>query len=362
MLLSLGGDISTSGPAPAPGWHLHVTDDHRDGPEAPGQTIAIRSGGLATSSLVTRRWTTRRPDDTPHSRSARRGPAQSPWRTVSVAAATCADANIASTAAIVLAADAPHWLIDHDLPARLVARDGTAVLMGIGPHDRRSQRYWYLTRASGAVALVLLTASLVIGIAAVLRLRSAGVPRFVIDGIHRTASMLAVAFLLVHILTAVLDTFAPITLINAVIPFTGNYRPFWLGLGAVAFDLLLAVTMTSLLRRRLGHGAWRAVHWLAYASWPVAVLHGFGTGSDVHQSWMLAIDMACIIVVLVAIVIRIAIGWPEHLRVRIGALGVTAAFALGLVAWLPSGPLGNGWARRAGTPTGLLRPARGGRT
>ncbi|HEX4010251.1 MAG TPA: ferric reductase-like transmembrane domain-containing protein [Solirubrobacteraceae bacterium] len=222
--------------------------------------------------------------------------------------------------------------------------------------------YWYLTRASGAVALVLLTVSVVIGIAAVARLRGPQMPRFVVDGIHRTASLLAVAFLLVHIVTAVLDAFAPITLINAVIPFTGAYRPLWLGLGAVAFDLLLAVTATSLLRRRLGHGAWRGIHWLAYASWPVAVLHGFGTGSDVHQTWLLAINVACIAAVLAAVTVRVAIGWPANVRMRIGALGVTAAFALGLVAWLPGGPLGKGWARRAGTPANLLRPARGGRT
>jgi methionine sulfoxide reductase heme-binding subunit len=222
--------------------------------------------------------------------------------------------------------------------------------------------YWYLTRATGAVALVLLSASVVIGIAAIARLRGPGMPRFVVDGIHRTASLLAVAFLLVHILTAVLDSFAPITLINAVIPFTGSYRPLWLGLGAVAFDLLLAVTLTSLLRRRLGHGAWRSIHWLAYVSWPVAVLHGFGTGSDVHQTWLLAIDVVCIAAVLAAVVVRVAIGWPANVRVRIGALGVTAAFALGLVVWLPGGPLGKGWARRAGTPANLLRPAHGGRT
>ena len=214
--------------------------------------------------------------------------------------------------------------------------------------------YWYLTRASGAVALLLLTASVVIGIAAIARLRSRGMPRFVVDGVHRTASLLAVLFLVVHIITAVLDTFAPIALVNAVIPFTGTYRPVWLGLGAVAFDLLLAVTVTSLLRRRVGHRAWRGVHWLAYVSWPVAVVHGFGTGSDVRDTWLLAIDVVCIIAVLGAVVIRVTIGWPDNLRLRLGALGLAAVFALGLAVWLPGGPLGKGWARRSGTPPSLL--------
>ena len=93
-------------------------------------------------------------------------------------------------------------------------------------------------------------------------------------------------FLAVHIVTAVLDSFAPISLLDAVIPFAGSYRPLWLGLGAVAFDLLLAVDDHQPARERLGHRAWRAVHWLAYACWPLAVVHGLGTGSDVHQAWM----------------------------------------------------------------------------
>jgi predicted ferric reductase len=214
--------------------------------------------------------------------------------------------------------------------------------------------YWYLTRASGAVALILLTASVVLGVAAIARLRGPGVPRFVVDGVHRTASLLAVAFLVVHILTAVLDSFAAISLLDAVIPFAGSYRPLWLGLGAVAFDLLLAVTITSLVRTRVGHSAWRGIHWLAYAAWPVAVVHGFGTGSDVNQTWLIAINVACILAVLAAVITRATIGWPDHVQLRIGALGAAAGFALGLLVWLPAGPLGNGWARRAGTPASLL--------
>jgi methionine sulfoxide reductase heme-binding subunit len=213
---------------------------------------------------------------------------------------------------------------------------------------------WYVTRATGTVSLILLTASVVIGIAAIARLQGPGVPRFVVDGMHRTVSLLAVVLLVIHILTSVLDSFAPISIVDAVVPFVGTYRPFWLGLGAVAFDLLLAVAITSLVRRRLGHSTWRGVHWLAYACWPVAVLHGLGTGSDVHQSWMLLINVACIVAVLGAVVVRVAIGWPENARLRLGMLGVAGAFTLGLVVWLPSGPLGKGWARRAGTPPALL--------
>jgi methionine sulfoxide reductase heme-binding subunit len=221
--------------------------------------------------------------------------------------------------------------------------------------------YWYLTRASGSVALILLTASVVIGIAAIARLRAPGVPRFVVDGVHRTASLLAVVFLGVHIVTAVLDSFAPISLVDGVIPFTGSYRPLWLGLGAVAFDLLLAVALTSLVRDRVGHRAWRGVHWLSYLAWPVAVVHGLGTGSDMHQAWLQAINLACIVAVLAAVAGRAIVGWPDNIRLRVGALATAVVFAGGLVVWLPGGPLGRGWARRAGTPPSLLshRPARG---
>jgi DMSO/TMAO reductase YedYZ heme-binding membrane subunit len=217
--------------------------------------------------------------------------------------------------------------------------------------------YWYLTRASGTVSLILLTASVVIGIAAIARLSGPGVPRFVVDGVHRTASLLAVAFLAVHIVTAVLDSFASISLVDAIIPFVGSYRPLWLGLGTVAFDLLLAVAITSLIRDRMGHATWRGIHWLAYLAWPVAVVHGLGTGSDVHQSWLQLITVACILAVLAAVVGRAMIGWPANFRLRVGALAMSAVFAGGLAIWLPSGPLGKGWARRAGTPPSLLSHA-----
>jgi len=133
VLVSLGGDIATAGPAPAGGWSIHITDDHRDGPDAPGQTIAIRSGGVATSSIATRRW--RRGGRTMHHildpRSGR--PVRGPWRTVSVAAASCAEANIASTAAMVLGRDAPAWLAEQGLPARLVALHGDVQVQGGWP-------------------------------------------------------------------------------------------------------------------------------------------------------------------------------------------------------------------------------------
>jgi sulfoxide reductase heme-binding subunit YedZ len=217
--------------------------------------------------------------------------------------------------------------------------------------------YWYLTRSTGAVALLLFTASVVIGIVAIGRLSSPRWPRFAVDAAHRSVSLLAIAFLLVHIVTSVLDSFAPISLASAFIPFGGSYRPLWLGLGALSLDLMLAIAITSVLRQRVGHATWRAIHWLAYVAWPIAVIHGFGTGSDAGKTWMLAINVVCIAAVLLAVVARAMIGWPTRIRLRLGAIGGAAVFALGLAVWLPSGPLGKNWARRSGTPASLLAPA-----
>jgi predicted ferric reductase len=225
----------------------------------------------------------------------------------------------------------------------------STVLAAAGPSV-----YWYLTRSTGAVALVLLTAAVVLGVADVRRWSRPRWPRFLVDSLHRNLSLLAVVFLGLHILTSVLDSFAPISLLDAVVPFAGSYRPFWLGLGAIASDLLLAVAITSLVRRRLGFASWRAVHWLAYASWPIALLHGFGTGSDAKSTWLLMLSVACLIVVLGAVLVRVLDGWPANLRLRSAALAGAAAFSLFLLLWLPGGPLGSEWARRSGTPTALL--------
>jgi sulfoxide reductase heme-binding subunit YedZ len=213
---------------------------------------------------------------------------------------------------------------------------------------------WYLTRATGAVTLLLLTASVVIGVVTVGRLQTAGWPRFVIEGLHRNISLLAILVLLVHIVTSVLDPFASIHLLDAVVPFTGTYRPLWLGLGAFASDLLIAIAITSVVRRRLGHAVWRATHWLAYLCWPVAVLHTVGTGSDVKQLWLLALTAACVVAVIVAVWARIGFGWPAQRGLRGTAFAASLALPAILVAWLPSGPLGAGWARRAGTPPSAL--------
>jgi thiamine biosynthesis lipoprotein len=133
VLVNLGGDIALAGPAPAGGWAVRVADDHRAPPEAPGQVLALDSGALATSSTTVRRWG----EGAHHIIDPRSGlPACSPWRTVSVAAATCVDANTASTAAVVLGDDAPAWLEANGLPARLVDDAGEARAVAGWPRER----------------------------------------------------------------------------------------------------------------------------------------------------------------------------------------------------------------------------------
>jgi methionine sulfoxide reductase heme-binding subunit len=216
---------------------------------------------------------------------------------------------------------------------------------------------WYVTRGTGLVALVLLTASVLLGVLEVKRWSSKRWPRFVTAGLHRNLSLLAVVFLGVHIASAVVDGFAPIGWLDAVVPFHSPYRPLWLGLGAVATDLLIALVVTSLLRGRIGYRAWRAVHWTAYACWPVALVHGLGTGTDTKLGWVLALSLGSLLAVAAAVWWRLAEAWrPGVPRTELTVVATVASVVLPLaiVAWLLAGPLRAGWSLRAGTPTSVL--------
>src|SRR5665213_855758 len=164
---------------------------------------------------------------------------------------------------------------------------------------------WFLTRGTGLVSLLLVTASIVIGVASSLRVAGSTTPRFVVAGLHRNVSLLTVAFIVVHVVTTILDAYAPIRLVDAVVPFISSYRPIWLGLGALAFDLTLAVIITSLVRVRIGLRTWRGIHFLAYACFPIAAVHSLGTGSDASQRWMLAVLIVCVGIVAAATLMRL---------------------------------------------------------
>ena len=164
---------------------------------------------------------------------------------------------------------------------------------------------WYATRGAGIVSLILLTGVVVLGIVSAMRWQTASWPRFLTTGFHRNLALATLIFLSLHIVTAVVDPFTALGWNAALIPFSSSYRRFWLGLGVVAIYLLLAIVLTSLLRPLFGHRTWRMVHWLSYAMWPIAVIHGIGTGTDPWFAWMLAIEALCIGGVVVAVAWRV---------------------------------------------------------
>jgi methionine sulfoxide reductase heme-binding subunit len=147
--------------------------------------------------------------------------------------------------------------------------------------------------ATGVMSMVLLTLVVVLGVGVDRRLRLPGLPRFASLSLHRLSSLLAVAFLAAHILTAVVGPFARIGLAAIAVPFASRFARSWLALGSLATDVLVALVLTSLLRRHLGHRAWRAVHWLAYACWPLALAHSVGTGSGMRAGRLLDVAVAC---------------------------------------------------------------------
>ena len=218
--------------------------------------------------------------------------------------------------------------------------------------------WWFLTRGSGVVALLMLSASVVLGIVNQVRWRNETWPRFALQDLHKNISLYAVAVVGLHVVTSVVDSYAPVGWKDAVIPFISSYRPVWLGLGTLAADLFLAVLITSLVRHRLGYRTWRLVHWLSYASWPAAVLHSVGTGSDAKRGWLLVLTAACVIAVVGAVWWRIAAGWPQHLGRRVVALAASIVTPLALTAFVMAGPLRAGWAKTAGTPARLLAAGR----
>lgn len=217
------------------------------------------------------------------------------------------------------------------------------------------QALWYLTRGFGLVDLVLLTVSVALGVAQVARYTGPGVPRFVVAGLHRNVTLVATSLLAVHVATAVADPFAPIGLVDAFVPFVGRYRPLWLGLGALAIDMLLALVVSSLIRERIGPSTWRAIHWCAYACWPVALVHGLGTGSDSRLGWVQVIYVMCTAMVLAALAWRLTTRWTvAPVGRRLAAAGGALIVVVVVSTWASHGPLRAGWARKAGTPSSLL--------
>jgi sulfoxide reductase heme-binding subunit YedZ len=214
--------------------------------------------------------------------------------------------------------------------------------------------FWYLTRASGVVALVLLSATLLLGVVASVGWTTERWPRFLSQDVHRNVSLLGLVFIGVHVATTVLDGYVPIGLVDVFVPFLSPYRPIYVGLGALALDLLLAVLVTSGLRHRIGYSSWRFVHWLAYLCWPIALVHALGTGTDTQLPVILFVEAACTAAVLGAFAWRMTTGRSLPLGRRTAAASAALVVTLVIAGFALLGPLRPGWSHRSGTSPSLL--------
>lgn len=201
-----------------------------------------------------------------------------------------------------------------------------------------TQILWFATRGSGVVSLILFSTVACLGLLGVARAHSAAWPRFLTVQLHRNLALVSVAFLALHIVTAILDPFTSLGIAAAVIPLASAYRPLPVALGVISVDLALAIIVTSLLRDRIGHRTWRLVHWAAYGAWPLAVLHTFYAGSDSLAPWMLAVTVACVVAVGSCLLWRLTTGTN---RSRLAAVTAGTADPVAVPsAWDP-GPWSN---------------------
>src|SRR6266511_712130 len=256
VLVSLGGDLATAGPTPDGGWQV-VVQDRSDEPRC---VVALPGGtALATSSTRSRRW--RAGGHLLHHILDPRTcqPAKPVWRTVSVAAYDCVEANALSTAAIVHGSGADDWLRIQHRPARLVDASGT--VHTVGGVARLSDAAWYLARGTGVASLVLLTIVVALGIATRSGRPAFGLPRFAVTGVHRNASLLSVLLLAIHVGTLLVDPYAHLKLVDVVLPF--------------------------------------------------AFLHALGTGTDAGEAWLRGTAAVCAATVLAAVGWRCSAGYSR---------------------------------------------------
>ena len=210
---------------------------------------------------------------------------------------------------------------------------------------------WDTARAGGLISFVLLTASVSLGLILRNRWQSGRWPRLVTNELHGYVSLLALVFITVHVIAVAIDPFTHFGLAAVLVPFASHYRPIWMGLGIVALYLLLAVWVSTRLRRRIGHRLWRQIHVLAFAVYGAATLHGLGTGSDTRAAWAVALYAASVGLVGTLLAIRLLAPAGRDVRPRPLAASAAAVAVLAAAAWSLGGPLAPGWSVRAGGTT-----------
>lgn len=172
-----------------------------------------------------------------------------------------------------------------------------------------NEALWALGRGTGVVALLLLTITVVLGILTRSGRPAFGMPRFAVTLVHRNSALIGTAFVVIHVISLLFDPYAQLNILDFFVPFLGSYHPFWLGLGTVAADLLIAIMVTGLLRRWIGQRAFRAVHWATYALWPIALFHSIGTGTDASNGLFVLIAVACFAAVAGSVIWRLSTGF-----------------------------------------------------
>jgi methionine sulfoxide reductase heme-binding subunit len=166
------------------------------------------------------------------------------------------------------------------------------------------QVLWFAARGAGIVSLLLSTAVVCLGLLTAARWQRPEWPRFLTVELHRSVALVSVVFVALHVITAILDPYASLGLAAAIVPLASAYRPVAVALGVISVDLLIAVLVTSLVRDHMGRRTWRAIHWLAYGAWPLAIAHSLTAGSDAFAPWMIALVTTCCATVVATLIWR----------------------------------------------------------
>ena len=288
--VSAGGDIAVRGPVDValPG----------------GGAVRVTVGGLATSGISSRGRHLIDPL-TGH-------PSESPWEQVTASGATCLAADVAAKAAFLLGERGPGWLDERGIGGRFVSLRGEIVENGCWSRALQvpactltsSPAIWYAARASGVAAYVALSIVVSLGLGLGGKAQNRRWPRFSLEDVHRFGGLLVGSLIGVHVLTIAADSFLPFSLTQLLVPFAAAYRPLWTGLGIAAAELLLALAITNHYRRRLPHRFWRTAHYLNFAVWTLASLHGLMAGTDRGAWWLALIYGVAVSTVLVLILWR----------------------------------------------------------
>jgi methionine sulfoxide reductase heme-binding subunit len=195
-------------------------------------------------------------------------------------------------------------------------------------HVTSSPAIWYAARASGVAAYVVLSMVVCLGMTLGGKAQSRRWPRFSVEDVHRFGGLLVGSLIGVHILAIAGDSFLPFSLTQLLIPFTSTYRPLWTGLGIAAAEMLLALAITNHYRKRLPYSFWRKAHYLNFAVWTLASVHGLMSGTDRGAAWLAIIYGVAVASVLMMLVWRF--GGPRRLP-RIATAGAVTVVALPLL-------------------------------